>query len=429
MGTSGNVGRPLEDHVFEQVGHAGLAVAFVARADEDGHVDRDRRPGRIGKQQHACAVGEAVLGDAFDAGDFLGLSPAYKAGTQNSRANSATTRRMKALALGLGSGGPPAPATCGASGPDPARQISRLVLHGKEFPRRSGCAATNAVGAWPGTRSLRSVVSLMGVSAGADAEDDGVSATSPGDRASGLAKTRACDPLARRHPGMRTFPTRSRQGHVAKEGLLVLAPLPPNRPTLQPASDAGQRKRLPIRRKPFLSGAEGDRTPNLSIANAALSQLSYGPSAGERDYTNPTRPSASREWGFPSRHNPTDLPVFTAHATRCTQVVPERPTASKALRRGQTIRKSGTPTTVRGAVARGIAVRREFNVLALIKGKERYVFVYDDSSRQTLIDAFRDLAADPESSFSWFDAAVLTDRAREQAASASLPTPTVGSRM
>ena len=27
---------------------------------------------------------------------------------------------------------------------------------------------------------------------------------------------------------------------------------------------------------PFF-GAEGDRTPNLSIANAALSQLSYGP--------------------------------------------------------------------------------------------------------------------------------------------------------
>src|SRR5262245_55251990 len=27
----------------------------------------------------------------------------------------------------------------------------------------------------------------------------------------------------------------------------------------------------------WVSGAEGDRTPNLSIANAALSQLSYGP--------------------------------------------------------------------------------------------------------------------------------------------------------
>jgi hypothetical protein len=26
-----------------------------------------------------------------------------------------------------------------------------------------------------------------------------------------------------------------------------------------------------------MSGAEGDRTPDLSVANAALSQLSYGP--------------------------------------------------------------------------------------------------------------------------------------------------------
>ena len=31
------------------------------------------------------------------------------------------------------------------------------------------------------------------------------------------------------------------------------------------------------RRKAEKSGAEGDRTPNLCIANAALSQLSYGP--------------------------------------------------------------------------------------------------------------------------------------------------------
>ena len=28
-------------------------------------------------------------------------------------------------------------------------------------------------------------------------------------------------------------------------------------------------------------GAEGDRTPNLRIANAALSQLSYGPGAAK----------------------------------------------------------------------------------------------------------------------------------------------------
>ena len=58
---------------------------------------------------------------------------------------------------------------------------------------------------------------------------------------------------------------------------------------------------------------------------------------------------------------------------------------------------------------------RELNILALIKGNERYVFVYDDESRNPLIDAFRDQAADPRLSFSWFDACLLTQKAREQA--------------
>ena len=60
-------------------------------------------------------------------------------------------------------------------------------------------------------------------------------------------------------------------------------------------------------------------------------------------------------------------------------------------------------------------MRREFNILALIKGNERYVFVYDDDSSQPLIDASRDQAADPRLSLSWFDAAILTDKVREQA--------------
>jgi hypothetical protein len=67
-------------------------------------------------------------------------------------------------------------------------------------------------------------------------------------------------------------------------------------------------------------------------------------------------------------------------------------------------------------------VAREFNVLALLKGDERYIFVYDDDSRPTLIDAFRDQAADPRLSFTWFDAAVLTDKAREQARAAVAPS-------
>lgn len=60
------------------------------------------------------------------------------------------------------------------------------------------------------------------------------------------------------------------------------------------------------------------------------------------------------------------------------------------------------------------SVAQEFNVLALVKGQERYVFLYDDESRRQLIDAFRDQAADPGLSLTWFDALVLTQKAREQ---------------
>jgi hypothetical protein len=60
-------------------------------------------------------------------------------------------------------------------------------------------------------------------------------------------------------------------------------------------------------------------------------------------------------------------------------------------------------------------VPTELNVLALVKGAERYVFVYDDCSQVALLDAFRDQAADPRLSLSWFDATVLDRKAREQA--------------
>jgi hypothetical protein len=60
-------------------------------------------------------------------------------------------------------------------------------------------------------------------------------------------------------------------------------------------------------------------------------------------------------------------------------------------------------------------VPTELNVLALVKGAERYVFVYDDGSQAELLDAFHDQAADPNLSLSWFDATVLTRKAREQA--------------
>jgi hypothetical protein len=60
-------------------------------------------------------------------------------------------------------------------------------------------------------------------------------------------------------------------------------------------------------------------------------------------------------------------------------------------------------------------MRRELNVLALIKGNERYIFVYDEDSRGELLETLREHAADPQLAFNWFDAAVLAEKARQQA--------------
>ena len=56
----------------------------------------------------------------------------------------------------------------------------------------------------------------------------------------------------------------------------------------------------------------------------------------------------------------------------------------------------------------------ELNVLALFKGEQKYVFVYDDASREELLAAIRDAAADPAAALNWFDAATLSERLRQQ---------------
>ena len=60
-------------------------------------------------------------------------------------------------------------------------------------------------------------------------------------------------------------------------------------------------------------------------------------------------------------------------------------------------------------------MQHELSVLALIRGKERFVYVYDDESREALVEAICAQAASPAVSLSWYDAAVLTERARKQA--------------
>jgi len=57
-------------------------------------------------------------------------------------------------------------------------------------------------------------------------------------------------------------------------------------------------------------------------------------------------------------------------------------------------------------------MHRQVNVLALVKGEERYVFLYDDRSIDTLLEQLGSHASDPELSFTWYDAAVLSQRVR-----------------
>ena len=57
---------------------------------------------------------------------------------------------------------------------------------------------------------------------------------------------------------------------------------------------------------------------------------------------------------------------------------------------------------------------REVNVLALVKGKERYVFLYDDESRVELLQQFGRYACQGALSFDWQDAVTLSRRVRKE---------------
>lgn len=57
-------------------------------------------------------------------------------------------------------------------------------------------------------------------------------------------------------------------------------------------------------------------------------------------------------------------------------------------------------------------MQREVNVLALVRNGERYIFLYDDDSAERLLQTFGRYAADPQLSFSWYDAAVLSQKVR-----------------
>ncbi len=53
------------------------------------------------------------------------------------------------------------------------------------------------------------------------------------------------------------------------------------------------------------------------------------------------------------------------------------------------------------------------NMLALVKGEEKYVFLFDDKNRSETLRQLGRYASDPELSFTWYDAAVLSQKVRK----------------
>ena len=56
---------------------------------------------------------------------------------------------------------------------------------------------------------------------------------------------------------------------------------------------------------------------------------------------------------------------------------------------------------------------QDINVLALVKGQERYIFLFDDTNRAEALRTLGRYASNPELSFTWYDAAVLSQKIRQ----------------
>ena len=66
---------------------------------------------------------------------------------------------------------------------------------------------------------------------------------------------------------------------------------------------------------------------------------------------------------------------------------------------------------------------QDINVLALVKGKERYVFLYNDQNRAQTLRTLGRYASNPELSFTWYDAAVLSQKIRQESQQKKTNTP------
>jgi len=62
---------------------------------------------------------------------------------------------------------------------------------------------------------------------------------------------------------------------------------------------------------------------------------------------------------------------------------------------------------------RFVTADNDLHVTAVVKGNERYVFLWEDAEREELFRTLGRFASNPELSFSWYDAAVVSQRVRK----------------
>jgi hypothetical protein len=55
----------------------------------------------------------------------------------------------------------------------------------------------------------------------------------------------------------------------------------------------------------------------------------------------------------------------------------------------------------------------DMNVVALVRGDEQYIFMFDEANRTETLRTLGRYAADPNLSFTWFDAAMISQKVRE----------------
>lgn len=67
-------------------------------------------------------------------------------------------------------------------------------------------------------------------------------------------------------------------------------------------------------------------------------------------------------------------------------------------------------------------MERGINVVALVKDAERYIFLYDNESAPALLQTLGRFASNPELSFTWYDAAVLSQKVRKLDQDAPAPS-------